>query len=618
MTALLAPFPKFRAEDDAGASLPFALLHTYAGGTTTPLSTCIDSTGAVFNTNPVQCDANGQANVWLTAGTAYKFVLTDQFGTVQWTVDDITGGLQGAAGSPGTTWRSGAGAPSDLVGANGDYYLDTNTGDVYSKSTGSYGLVMNIKGPPGSSVNVIKNGSFYEGLNPWNSLPSAASAGVTPTAPEIGAGHATASSAAQLLCPSTDFAVAKILRGSVSQGFSIPVPAGTNTLTFWTTCYLETVDLAAVSNTGYIQAYLFSQTAGTETLIGTYNLTATSPTAVWTQQSIDLTASLPTQGDYGVRFEIQSACNNTGGSGANKGTITAVDDITLLVTSAGVTGPAGPAGATGATGPAGSATFQQKTTYTSNATYTTGPNTVWLDVTCTGGGGGGAGYRSSDDHGGGGGASGGTIKKRIAVTPSTGYAVVIGPGGSGGVVNASGTAGTDTTFGATLVVGKAGTAGSVAGTGGIGGNADVYLGGPAGISGTASTVGTAGGSTVSHVNIDILAAIPGGGGGGGGDVNATPNANIGLPGGATDAYVGGSAVTTALVGESGGGGGGSSAWGEGGIGASNGSSAPFQKEATSPAATSYGAGGGGGCAFFGTGAGKNGASGICVVEEIRG
>lgn len=617
MTALLAPFPKFLAVDSAGASLPGALLYTYAAGTTTPQATYTDSTGAIPNQNPVICDASGAADVWLTAGVAYKFILQDQYGTIQWTVDNITGGLQGSAGAPGSTWRNGAGVPNNATGNDGDYWIDTNTGDIYAKATGAYGLVMNIKGPPGSSVNVIKNGSFYRGLNPWNSLPSDAAAGVTPTAPVIGAGHTAASSAAQLLCPSTDFAVAKILRGSVSQGFSIPVPAGTNTLTFWTTCYLETVDLAAVSNTGYIKAYLFSQTAGTETLLQTYNLTATSPTATWTQQSIDLTASLPAQGDYGIRFEIQSACNNVGGSGANKGTITAIDDITLLVTSAGVTGPAGATGPAGPAGPSGAAAFQHKATYTSNATYTTGPDTTWLDVTCTGGGGGGAGYRSFDDHGGGGGGAGATIKKRIAVSPSTGYAIVIGPGGVGGVVNTSGTSGTDTTFGGTLVVGKAGAGGSTSGQGGAGGDAGVYLGGTGGVAGTPSTVGAPGGSTVSHVNVDILAAIPGGGGGAGGDVNATPNDNKGLPGGSTDAYAGGSAVAVALTGESGGGGGGASAWGPGGIGANNASSAPERHDSTAPAATSYGAGGGAGCAFYGTGAGKNGADGVCVVEEIR-
>ena len=616
MTALLAPFPKFLAVDSAGASLPGALLYTYAAGTTTPLTTYKDSTGTIPNSNPVICDAAGAADVWLTEGTAYKFVLQNSVGVVQWTVDQITGGLQGTAGAPGSVLRSGAGVPNDSTGNNGDYWLDTNTGDLYAKATGSYGLVMNLKGPPGSSINVIKNGSFYRGLNPWNSLASDPAAGVTPTAPVIGAGHTAASSAAQLLCPSTDFAVAKILRGSVSQGFSIPVPAGTNTLTFWTACYLETV-AANVSNNGYIKAYLFSQSAGTETLLQTYNLTATSPTAVWTQQSIDLTASLPTQGDYGIRFEIQSACNNTGGSGANKGTITAIDDITLLVTSAGVTGPAGATGPAGPAGPAGTASFLQRTTYTANATYTTGPNTTWLDVTCTGAGAGGAGYRTADDQAGGGGGAGGTIKKRIAVTPSTGYAIVIGAAGVGGVVNASGTAGTDTTFGGTLVVGKGGGGGSVTGAGGAGGDADVYLGGAAGVAGTAVAAPTDGGSTVSHVNVAILAAIPGGGGGGGGNINATSPASAGRPGGSTDAYAGGAAVNITLASESGGGGGGASAWGAGGRGANNASLAPERHDSTAPAATSYGAGGGAGCAFYGTGAGKNGADGVCVVEEIR-
>ncbi len=593
MTALLAPFPKFRAEDAAGASLPFARLYTYAAGTTTPMATCKDATGAVFNTNPVICDAAGQADVWLTAGVAYKFVLTDQYGTIQWTVDQVTGGIQGEAGPAGSTWRYGAGVPDDAVGNNGDFYLDTNTGDVYAKSTGSYGLVMNIKGPPGSSVNVIKNGSFYQGLSPWNSLPSAASAGVTPTAPVIGAGHTAASSAAQLLCPSTDFAVAKILRGSVSQGFSIPVPAGTNTLTFWTTCYLETVDLAAVSNTGYIKAYLFSQSAGTETLLQTYNLTATSPTAVWTQQSIDLTASLPTQGDYGIRFEIQSACNNTGGSGANKGTITAIDDITLLITSAGVTGPPGATGPTGPAGPAGAATSLQRTTYTSNATHTTGPNTTWLDVTCTGGGGGGAGSGASI--GGGGGGAAATIKKRIAVTPSTGYSIVVGAAGLGGATGNAGTAGADTTFGTTLVVGKKGSAGTPTGAGGAGGAADEYLGGSAGVAGTSSVPPVAGGSTTSHAGIDILAAIPGGGGGGGGNQDASSPDNSGADGGGTDRWAGGDGEFVAGFGP-GGGGGGSSYWGRGG------------NAGAAPSAGAYGAGGG---------AEANGAPGVCIVEEIR-
>ena len=93
MTALLPPFPKFYAADANGAPLAGGLLYTYAAGTTTPLATYTDSTGSVPNSNPVVLNSSGEANVWLTTGTAYKFVLEDQFGVVQWTVDQITGGL---------------------------------------------------------------------------------------------------------------------------------------------------------------------------------------------------------------------------------------------------------------------------------------------------------------------------------------------------------------------------------------------------------------------------------------------------------------------------------------------------------------------------------------------
>jgi hypothetical protein len=608
MSALPPILPIFRAEDASGASLPFALLYTYAAGTTTPLATYQDAAGTIPNSNPVVCDANGLAVVYTTAGVGYKFVLTDQFGTVQprYPVDGITGGAQGLPGAAGSTWRSGSGVPLDSIGANGDFYLDTNTGDIYAKSTGAYGLVMNIKGPPGSSVNVIKNGSFYKGLMPWNSLPSDAAAGVTPTAPVIGAGHTAASSAAQLLCPSTDFAVAKIYRGSVSQGFSIPVPQGTSILTFWTTCYLETVT-AQVSNTGYIKAYLFSQTAGTETLLQTYTLTATSATPTWTQQSLDLTASLPAQGDYGIRFEIESACNNVSGSGANKGTITAIDDITLLVTAAGTTGPAGATGPAGPAGPAGTATYLRRTTLTSNATYTTAPNTQWLDVTCTAGGGAGAGHGVTVA--GGGGGAGGTIRKRIAVTGSTGYAVVIGPGGIGGVVGASGSDGTATTFGGTLVVASPGKGGSATGVGGAGGAVDTFAGGPGGAAGTSSVAPVGGASTSTHVTVFTFAALPGGGGGGGGNKNAPIPSNAGAGGGGTEAFSGGIAGDTELANQNGGGGGGASAWADGGRGAS-------AFDAADAGSGSQGSGGGGGCAFYGTGAGANGGAGLCIIEEI--
>lgn len=57
----------------------------------------------------------------------------------------------GVAGTPGSVWRDGAGAPSNGTGVNGDYYLRTSNGDVYLRSGGTYSVVGNIKGATGAT-----------------------------------------------------------------------------------------------------------------------------------------------------------------------------------------------------------------------------------------------------------------------------------------------------------------------------------------------------------------------------------------------------------------------------------------------------------------------------------
>ena len=47
-------------------------------------------------------------------------------------------GDQGNPGAAGTKWYSGTGAPSDGVGVDNDYYLNTTTGDVYMKASGTW------------------------------------------------------------------------------------------------------------------------------------------------------------------------------------------------------------------------------------------------------------------------------------------------------------------------------------------------------------------------------------------------------------------------------------------------------------------------------------------------
>lgn len=79
--------------DDNGATLTGGLLYTYAAGTTTPLASYTDSTGATANTNPIVLDSAGRVSgeVWLTTGSSYKLVLKTSAGVTIWTNDNIAG-----------------------------------------------------------------------------------------------------------------------------------------------------------------------------------------------------------------------------------------------------------------------------------------------------------------------------------------------------------------------------------------------------------------------------------------------------------------------------------------------------------------------------------------------
>jgi hypothetical protein len=78
---------------DAGTPLTGGLLYTYLAGTTTPAATYSDISGATANSNPIVLNAAGRVagEVWLLAGTSYKFVLKTSTGTTIGTWDNIDG-----------------------------------------------------------------------------------------------------------------------------------------------------------------------------------------------------------------------------------------------------------------------------------------------------------------------------------------------------------------------------------------------------------------------------------------------------------------------------------------------------------------------------------------------
>jgi hypothetical protein len=73
------------------------------------------------------------------------------------------------AADAGATWRDGSGAPSNTLGADGDYYLDNPTGNVYLRTSGTYSIVANIKGATGTNgTNGINGTDGADGSNGTN------------------------------------------------------------------------------------------------------------------------------------------------------------------------------------------------------------------------------------------------------------------------------------------------------------------------------------------------------------------------------------------------------------------------------------------------------------------
>jgi hypothetical protein len=100
--------------------------------------------------------ANTNTNIGLfTDDVSYSchFVLTGDKGNTGSTGaagGNGTNGTNGTDGVRGSRWTSGSGAPGTISGQlNNDFYLNTANGDVYQLVSGTWGVVVNIKGPQG-------------------------------------------------------------------------------------------------------------------------------------------------------------------------------------------------------------------------------------------------------------------------------------------------------------------------------------------------------------------------------------------------------------------------------------------------------------------------------------
>jgi len=155
MTTTLSPAPKLQFFGADGTPLVGGKLYSYAAGTSTPLATYTDSTGATANSNPVILDSRGEAGVWL-ASASYKLVLKTSNDTLIWTVDNINAisTLDTLAASGGSNLigfiQAGTGATATTVqarlrqtlsvkdfGATGDGSTDDTTAIQNALNAGS-------------------------------------------------------------------------------------------------------------------------------------------------------------------------------------------------------------------------------------------------------------------------------------------------------------------------------------------------------------------------------------------------------------------------------------------------------------------------------------------------
>jgi len=97
MAVNLSPYGGVGAQflDNAGNVLTGGKIFTYAAGTTTNQVTYTTSAGDIPHSNPIILDASGRVpsggEIWLTDGSAYKFILRDSNDVLIATYDNVTG-----------------------------------------------------------------------------------------------------------------------------------------------------------------------------------------------------------------------------------------------------------------------------------------------------------------------------------------------------------------------------------------------------------------------------------------------------------------------------------------------------------------------------------------------
>jgi hypothetical protein len=126
--------------------------------------------GIVFDGTEFICTVGGGEQFTITPGDNLNVVLALLSNQLCGLYNDVNDGVL-----DGSEWFVGSGAPNDANNNDGDLYLDSDTGDVYKKDSGTWGSpVANIKGDTGLTGNDGNNGSQGLSFRQGAGVPSPA------------------------------------------------------------------------------------------------------------------------------------------------------------------------------------------------------------------------------------------------------------------------------------------------------------------------------------------------------------------------------------------------------------------------------------------------------------
>ena len=166
--------------DNNGAPLAGGLIYVYDAGSTTPAATYTSSAASTNNTNPIVLDSAGRtpAQIWLTAGAAYKFVLQTSTGVTIKTDDNIFASYE-LDKVVGVTVGQGGNQIATNV-AVGNTALDSNTTGTNNTAVGYDALTANTDGIQntalGASALDANTGGDYNTAIGYSALTTATTA----------------------------------------------------------------------------------------------------------------------------------------------------------------------------------------------------------------------------------------------------------------------------------------------------------------------------------------------------------------------------------------------------------------------------------------------------------